>query len=313
MRSSDKRKLWYDRYKILKISSRPRSVVLVLEYERSLPIGFRESSTIKKDGYMVKDVSYLSPHGGEVPSYLVVPNIEGRPFPAVIFMHPGQGNRTTFLSEAEALASRGVISLLIDAPSMRKALPLDLSQEQKLDLIIKEVVDIQKYIQLVVDLRRGIDLLSSLESVDLDRLVYVGHSLGATWGGVLAGVEKRIKGYVLMAGFSRVSEWHKSSEHPIASLIRDKLSRERFNKFISALEPLDAVHYIRKAAPASLLFQFVHNDEFVSKDQADTFYAVASSPKEIICYKTDHHFTKCDAAYQDSTQWIIEQLGLDNK
>lgn len=313
MRTSGNRKLWYDQYKIIEIFEFTRGVVIVFEYERSLPIGFKESSTIKMDGYMVKDVSYLSPHGGEVPSYLVVPNIEGRPFPAVIFMHPGQGNRTTFLSEAEDLARRGVISLLIDAPSMRKALPLDLSQEQKLDLIIKEVVDIQKYIQLVVDLRRGIELLSSLESVDLDRLVYVGHSLGATWGGVLAGVEERIKGYVLMAGFSRVSEWHKSSKHPMAALIRDKLSMERFNKFISALEPLDAVHYIRKAAPASLLFQFVYNDEFVSKDQANTFYSVASSPKEMIWYETDHLFTECDAAYQDRTQWIIKQLGLDNK
>ncbi|WP_419394112.1 alpha/beta hydrolase [Cytobacillus praedii] len=218
----------------------------MFEYERSLPLGFKEFSIIRKDGYTVRDVYYLSPLGGRIPAYLVVPNKEGQSFPAVVFLHPGQGNRATFLSEAEDLASKGIISLLIDAPSMRKAPPQDLSQEQELTLIVEGVVNIQGYIQTVVDLRRGIDLLSSFEYVDSDRLVYVGHSLGATWGGVLAGVDERIKAYVLMAGFSSVSKWHKTSEHPLAVLIRNMLSGEQFNKFITELEPLDAVHYIKK-------------------------------------------------------------------
>jgi dienelactone hydrolase len=284
--------------------------ILMFEYDRALPLGFKESSSVIKDGYTVRDVSYLSPYGGKVPAYLVVPSTGG-PFPAIIFMHPGQGNRTTFLSEAETLASKGIVSLLIDAPFLRGNVPKDLSEEQKLTQIVETVVDIQQYIQTVVDIRRGIDLLSSFDNVDLNRLAYVGHSLGATWGGVLAGVEERVKAYVLMAGFSRVSEWHRTSDHPLAVLARRYLSRERFDNFISTLEPLDAVHYIKNAAPASVFFQFAHNDEFVPKDQADTFYTIASSPKEFAWYQTDHLFTKCDAAYQDRTQWIIKHLGLD--
>ncbi|WP_282200926.1 alpha/beta hydrolase [Collibacillus ludicampi] len=107
------------------------------------------------------------------------------------------------------------------------------------------------------------------------------------------------------------SEWHRTSEHPLAALVRRYLPRERFDPFISALMPLDAVHYIKNAAPASLFFQFVDDDEFVSKNQADTFYAAASSPKKIAWYRTDHLFTKCDAAYQDRMQWIIQHLRLD--
>ncbi|WP_238933445.1 hypothetical protein [Brevibacillus choshinensis] len=91
----------------------------MFEYDRSLPLGFEEYSSIEKDAFTIRDVSYASPLDGKVPAFLVVPNRESQPSPAVIFMHPGQGNRTTFLSEAEALASRGVLSLLIDAPSMR--------------------------------------------------------------------------------------------------------------------------------------------------------------------------------------------------
>ncbi|WP_078410694.1 alpha/beta hydrolase family protein [Priestia abyssalis] len=283
----------------------------MLDYERSLSLDFEESSCIEKDGYTVRDVSYLSPYGGKVPAYLVVPDTGG-PFPAVVFMHPGQGNRTTFLSEAEALALKGIVSLLITAPAMRSRSPKGLSEEQKLNLMIETITNIKQYTQTVVDIQRGVDLLCSFENIDLNRLAYIGHSLGATWGGVLAGIEERIKSYVLMAGFSSVSEWHKTSEHPLAVLIRAKLSREKFNKFISELEPLDAIHYINKATPASLLFQFVHDDEFVPKHQADTFYSFASSPKEISWYKTDHLFTNCDAAYQERTQWIIKRLGFND-
>ncbi|WP_238933444.1 prolyl oligopeptidase family serine peptidase [Brevibacillus choshinensis] len=166
----------------------------------------------------------------------------------------------------------------------------------------------RKYIQTVVDLRRGVDLLSTFENVDMNRLLYVGHSLGATWGGVLAGVEERIKGYVLMAGFSRVSEWHETSEHPFAAFIRQQLSSERFDAFLSRLESLDAVHYIKHAAPASLFFQFVQDDPFVSTAQAERYFDAASSPKEIAWYETDHLFTNCNAAYQERTQWIHRQL-----
>jgi len=38
------------------------------------------------------------------------------------------------------------------------------------------------FIQSVVDLRRGIDLLRSRSDVDPDRIAYVGHSSGVHWG-----------------------------------------------------------------------------------------------------------------------------------
>ena len=41
--------------------------------------------------------------------------------------------------------------------------------------------------------------LIARDDVDPERLGYVGHSLGATWGGALAGVEKRVKAFVLMS------------------------------------------------------------------------------------------------------------------
>ncbi|MFC0216706.1 alpha/beta hydrolase family protein [Paenibacillus chartarius] len=282
-------------------------------YDRSLPLDYTEISTSKENGYTMKDMSYLSPHGDQVPGYLVIPDTDDYPFPAVIFMHPGQGDRTTFLTEAKALASKGIVSLLISGPSIRNKSTQQLSKEQQLMQIVKEITSIHNYIQIVVDLRRGIDLLCNLDIVDPNRLIYVGHSLGATWGGVLAGVEERIKAFVLLAGFSRVSQWHKSSGHPIANLVRQVLSKEEFEHFIFALEPLDAIHYIKNTSNSSLFFQFAHNDEFVSREQAEAFFEAASSPKEIVWYETDHLFTNHAASYLDRVQWIFKQLELEKQ
>jgi cephalosporin-C deacetylase-like acetyl esterase len=46
-----------------------------------------------------------------------------------------------------------------------------------------------------IDLRRAVDLLIARPDVDQRRLAYVGINYGAAMGGLLAGVEDRIKAY----------------------------------------------------------------------------------------------------------------------
>ncbi|PES65422.1 hypothetical protein CN507_17965 [Bacillus cereus] len=101
----------------------------MLEYDHSLPLDFQEVSSVVYDSHTVKDINYLSPCGGKVSAYLVAPKTS-IPSPAVIFMHPGQGNRKTFLPEGEKLALNGVFSLLIDAPLVRGASPPPLPQSK---------------------------------------------------------------------------------------------------------------------------------------------------------------------------------------
>jgi cephalosporin-C deacetylase-like acetyl esterase len=279
-------------------------------YDPHAPLNCEVLSLTAKDGYSIRDVAYTSPLGGKVPAYLVMPEVAKAPFPAIIFAHSGQGNRASFLPEAESYAAMGVASLLVDAPFVREKASGDSNQASNGMHMLEKVTDTATHIQLVVDVRRGIDLLAQFPEVDHHRLLYVGHSYGATWGGVLAGIETRIKGYVLMAGHSRGSAWHESSTHPLAAFIRQHLPQERLHSFLSALEPMDAVYYVKNAAPSSLYFQFVHDDEYVSREQAACFYDAASFPKKISWYHNDHHFSKPDDSCRDRTEWILEQFSL---
>ncbi len=166
------------------------------DYDRKAPLDVQEIGVEKRGEVAIHDVSYASPKGGRVPAYLVVPGGKG-PFAAVIWGHwymPGSEflNRKEFLDEAVMLAASGVVSLLPDGPIARPGYVRDPDPLGDLQ--------IQQRVQAIVDMRRGADLLLARAEVDPKRLAYVGHSYNAATGAFLAGIDKRFKAFVLMAG-----------------------------------------------------------------------------------------------------------------
>ncbi|MEY2194819.1 alpha/beta hydrolase [Neobacillus sp. BF23-41] len=283
----------------------------MFDYVEETQAGFEVISSISKKGYSIYDINYESPFNGQVPAFLFIPD-KGGSFPAVIFMHPSQGNRKTFFHEAQLLATKGYISLLIEAPIFGGYGQTDGPDRKKFTKTIEALADIQKYIHTVMDIRMGVTLLSKLTIVDETRMAFVGHGFGASWGGVISGIDSLIKTFVLISGYGEASEWQLTSEHPIAAIIRSFLPPERFEYFISSLRKLDAIHYVKNAAPASILFQFAKNDEFIERGHAATFYSAASSPKRINWYDTDHLFTNCKEALLDRQEWLSAHFCSQN-
>ncbi|MGG3562468.1 dienelactone hydrolase family protein [Neobacillus rhizosphaerae] len=272
--------------------------------------GFEVRKSIIKEGYSIRKLYYENPYKRGVQAYLFVPN-QTTSHPAVIFMHPWQDDRKSFYKEAQLLAEKGFVSLIIES-SFLGGCHQEGKQYKKFIQSIESLADIQNYTRMIMDIRRGITLLTKQKFVDANRMAYVGHGFGAAWGGVLAGIENRIKTFVLIAGASKTSAWHMTSEHPLAVLIRSFLPPERFDFFISDLRKFDATHYIKNTAPASIYFQFAKNDEYVDYDQASSFYSAASSPKKISWYQTDHGFSQCEEAFLDRHNWLLEKIGLPN-
>lgn len=264
-------------------------------YDPLAPLETRQTGVATVD-----DLTYSSPMGGKVPAFLVTP-AAGGPWAGLIYMHPGQGDRRTFLPEALDLARRGAVSLLIDAPYLRPEFAWSPEPDGE--------ADARMYRQLVTDVRRGIDLLITLPGVDPTRIGYVGHSLGATWGGPLAGVEPRLRTLVLMAGYPSLTDWHRTSGHALAVGLRSRLTPEQLEAYLAPLAPLDAVHHVGKAG-APLLFQFATDDEFVTREQAEQYFAAAPEPKAIGWYDADHLFTRCREARADRMRWLTENLAL---
>lgn len=131
-----------------------------------------------------------------------------------------------------SLARAGAVSISIDAPWAR---PEPWKTEDEGGHITHPEVDRDIYVQTVVDLRRAVDILLSRNDVDPKRIGFVGHSYGATWGGVLAGVEKRIRTYVLMAGLPDVADFTPSGAKDM-----DSISEQVKAKFT----PQQVQHYV---------------------------------------------------------------------
>jgi len=273
----------------------------MFEYDAQAPLDMEELSPPQdRDGVTVRDIAYASPKGGKVTAYLVVPAGNG-PFAGVLFMHPGQWDRSCFLDEAIAFAQLGAVALSIDGPNKRPpefALHYPRTAEGYR----------ARWSQMSVDLQRSLDLLTSRPDVDAGRIGYVGHSYGATLGGVLAGIEKRVKGYVLMAGLAAHSEWWRASESRYAKRFRERRTAEQLTEVIETMSAIDAIHFIGDAVPAALLFQYGRRDEFISEEDALRYFQAASEPKEIRWYDTDHFFN--ERARQDRIAWLGERLGL---
>jgi dienelactone hydrolase len=238
------------------------------DYDIEADLEFRWGLAVEDLSAKVTRVSYIGAPGCSILGYLVQPEGEG-PFPAVVFLHMGQGNKDQYLDEAVLLAGHGVVSLLFDSPFLRGCAPDPRSG----------------YINTVIDVRRSIDMLETLDFVDPDRIGYVGHSFGATWGGVLAGVEPRIKAMVLIAGTSRISQLD-SPDCP----------------------DLDAVHYIGHTE-AALLFQFSTNDPYITEEDATLYFETAPEPKTILWYDTTHRGLQ-DDGQEDRLTWLADQLGF---
>jgi dienelactone hydrolase len=264
------------------------------EYELRAPLAIELLSERVKDGTIVRDFTYASPHGGKVSAYLILPSPQP-PKVGLIFGHWGEGNRNEFVDEAVVLARLGFASLCLDAPHRRPA-GYDPQKTQP-----------HTELQWVVDVRRGVDVLQ--ETCSLEHVGYVGHSYGATFGGVVAGVEHRISAFVLMAGWYAMSELARTSTVPVLAEARSKIPPEVFAIYMDAMAPLDARHYIGHAAPSHLLFQFAHDDTSVKAEDGKRYFELASEPKQIAWYDNCGHAFNAQARIE-RVAWLCEQFSL---
>jgi cephalosporin-C deacetylase-like acetyl esterase len=206
-------------------------------------------------------------------------------------------NRKEFLDEAIVLAQGGVISLLTDGPVARPG------HEP-----IKDPIDERQateFIQAVIDMRRGLDLLLARKDVDRQRVAYVGHSYGANVGALLSGLDRRIKAFVLMAGSmsDEVNAQTKGYQE-----FRQKVGAEKLDAFVAKYSYLDQGKYVSHAAPAVVFLQFANQEKFLTPELAQKHAAIVSEPKQVKFYEAPHSLNA--EARRDRIQFLTEQLKL---
>lgn len=271
------------------------------DYDAKTRLDLKIIGSQKRGEATVYDISYASPKGGVVPAYLVVPAGKG-PFAAVIWGHwywtnSDMRNRKEFLDEAVALAPAGVVSLLTDGPIARPGYVANkdlLSEKAAADKV-----------QQVIDMRRGADLLLARKDVDPKRLAFVGHSYNASVGATLAGVDRRFKAFVLMAGSISDEVNMKTGGF---QQFRQQVGPEKFDAYMASHVYLDEGKFVSHAAPATVFLQYSTQESFMTPEVAREYEKIVSEPKRFKLYEAPHALNA--EARRERIAFLTEQLNL---
>lgn len=264
----------------------------IFDDDQGLPLDVQAAGVEDRTGATVHDISYAGFASSRVRAYLVRPP-GAEPWAGLIFVHPGLGDRTNFLDESVELARAGALSLVVEAPwAQGLAWGETLADPEYTQ---------QEYVRIARDLRRAIDLVLAQPGIDARRIGYVGHSFGALFGGLLAGVERRVKAYVLMAGVGSFTD--------VALVNMPGLQGEALEARRRLMDPIDPIHYVPRAAPAALFYQFSLRDNFFPREKFVQFYEAGSQPKLIRWYDADHYQIN-NAGRADRIEWLNTQLAL---
>jgi hypothetical protein len=266
----------------------------LFQYDRSQPLGLRDSLVRTDSGVAVHRIAFASPRGGTVTGLLFLPGGPG-PHPGVVVMHGAPGTAEGMTKVAMPLARHGAVAIAIDAPwARRKAPPITLTVQDSVDQV-----------QLIVDLERAVDVLIARPDVDSKRLGYTGRSYGGAMGSLFAGVERRLKTYVIQVGdgglvahFTGPDDGGKPPEG---------VPQAQFDRWLAAMRPIEPIRFVGRAAPASLFFQSARRDELIPIADAEALHAAGSSPKEVRWYDTGHPLDA--AALHDLLEWFSRTLG----
>lgn len=271
------------------------------DYDQKAPLNIKHVGVQKRATATIYDITFDSPKGGVVPAYLVVPKGRG-PFAAVIWGHwcwqnSSMKNRKQFLDEAVTLAQSGLVSLLTDHPISRPGY-----------VEVKDPLDerhFAPFLQQVIDMRRGVDVLAARRNVDPKRIGYVGHSCNAGVGALLSGLDRRFKAFVLMAG-SMSDEL--SQNTPEFQEFRQKVGAEKVDAMVKKYYYLDQGKFVSRAAPAVVLLQFATQEKFLTPERAKQHAAIVSEPKIVKLYEAPHALNA--EARRDRIRFLIQQLRL---
>ncbi len=263
----------------------------LFSYDTAQPLAFVDRGRVNRHyPIAVDDVSYTSGKD-RIEAYLVRPqNARGR-LPAVVYLHGAQGDRTELLVQSTWLAARGAIALVITAPSTASQEPAGLKGVPFLRW--------EQQIQArdVVAIRRAVDLLASRKNVDPKRIGFVGWSSGAHTGGILAGVEPRLRAIVLMSGgVAPVSAY--------TALARPD-QRRSIRHYLGSIDPL---RFLPKARAGSLFLQDGRKDTIVPRKALLTFADAAPRGTRVRWYAAGHGLN--DAAYRDQLNWLVAKLRI---
>jgi dienelactone hydrolase len=158
---------------------------------------------------------------------------------------------------------------------------------------LRQARDVQ--VRDVVAVRRAVDVLRSLPSVDPKRIGYLGWSAGAKTGTFVAAAEPRVKALALLS----------AGAAPVSAFVAQAPPELR-NQVKTILGSVDPIRYVALARPGSLLLEDGRKDQVVPRAALQNIVAAAPKHTTVRWYPAPHELSA--AAYGDAFDWLAAKL-----
>lgn len=178
----------------------------------TVPVNYTIHSTIKRSNYMQVHLSYRTAFNDEVTAYLLIPGEDEHPkgaMPAILALHPtnaagkdsvGQDGKENRKYGYE-LVQEGYVVLAPDTITAGERIYPE-SEAFQTAPFYQRHPGYTAVGKMIHDHQQGIDVLTSFDYVDAERIGAIGHSLGAYNAFFLSAVDERVKAVVSSCGFA---------------------------------------------------------------------------------------------------------------
>jgi uncharacterized protein len=266
-------------------------LVKAFRYDERAPVAVDVISNVDEGGLRIQTFEFEIDAGVKCSAELIEPDCGGK-YPGVVWLGSGDKDWESYATEFSKL---GAVSILPDSWCGKASL-----------------VDAQPYysdrVQMVINVRRAVSILSVRKDVDPHRIAFVGHSGGTILGADAVAVDKRFKAAVFEVGLEGFTYHICTSPYPFAVASRKEL-KDQLLSWVSALAPLDAILYVGHEAPTVLLFQSARLDEAIAPSDAQAFFDAASEPKQLKWYDAGHKMD-VPAVTKDRIDFLKKELGI---
>ena len=269
----------------------------VFDYEPVHPVEYEVVSTQQFRGVEMQRIKFDSPVGGTAYGYLSLPLSD--PVDAgILWGHGAPVDGTDSFTPMSIFACAGATSIVVDAPYARPG-----ALRSNKEFLFTEQ-DRDEQIQLIVDMRRGLDLLTDLGAT---RLGFGGISYGSAMGGLLLGVDHRLEAAVLLLGNGGIVERF-TDEVGAPSWPLTNKSDEEVRAWLEAMLPIEPIRFVGDST-AEILFMSGDKDPLIPPVEAERFFEAGPPGSELIWMDEAH-----DIPFEDMdvhNNWLGDRLGVD--
>ena len=251
------------------------------DYDTTVPLDPRLDGRPTTTGAVrLERLTYAGVDGERVPALFATPRDADGPVACVLLGHGFRGDKVSF-PIWDMLGRAGLATFAIDARFHGDR--LDAAALERMATDPRLLARLLR--ETVVDMRRGVDLLSTRDECHPDRIGYLGASMGGFVGSLLAGADPRVQAPVLLVSGA---DWPTMLGSDVVRRFRDEATPDEVDRARTLLNDVDPKHWVGRISPRPVLMINGERDESVPPESARALHSAARDPKRVVWYDGGH-------------------------